>query len=96
MTSPKTYRELKEFINQVDEQFLDLPFIVMGEEYGTSIHAFEIATEKTIMFSDGEHQNIVLQKSEFEIFENDTEADGFEIKHIYPEGFPMVFDNSIE
>lgn len=95
MSATLTYRQLKEFVNRIDEQFLDQPAIIIQEEGSIAIEAAEIMDEEMVIYSDGEYDNIIDTKSSYEeitshLFNDDVE---FELKNTFSKGFPLMWED---
>lgn len=60
-----TWKELKEFINQLPEEVLDLPVRWWGDERGGKIHKAECLKEEYAMNDEGWQPKSVLEPDDF-------------------------------
>jgi len=88
-----TYRQLKEFVNKIDEQFLDNTVLVFQEEGSLKVTA-EICKEEMMVYDDGEYPNTISTRDEYKEFCSCIDPDEHpEIKKIIPPGLPMIWED---
>lgn len=87
METPKTLREVKDFLNKVDEKFLDRTFSVQEENEMHYVHFLDVAEED--MYHDPETpENGNMTLADWKEFLPDSPIEGLKIG--IPKGAPMI------
>jgi hypothetical protein len=87
-----TYRQLKDFVNKIDEKHLDEPVIIYAEEEATHLEAAQIIKEPLTEYENGDMQHIIELQSEINTIIEEDLDDITVIRQIEP-GLPMLFSD---
>lgn len=89
-----TYRELKEFVNLIDEHFLDFPVLIYSEESAVEVHCAEISNTEMVIFknTDDDDDRYIETRQLFELTCRGMEPYFQELAK-FPPGLPLMYDS---